>query len=88
MSDMMMEEVLGIEAKKLLLGCLILIEDSVATKGAFLLNYFLKKLLAAPNTSGEESGGGGTTRVLFLALSEPFSHYNGISRKQVRFQRG
>jgi hypothetical protein len=32
---MMVEEVLGIEAKKLLLGCLILIEDSVAAKGAF-----------------------------------------------------
>jgi hypothetical protein len=25
--------------------------------------------------------------VLFLALSEPFSHYNRISRKQVIFQR-
>ncbi len=71
---MMIEEVLGIEAKKLLPGCLILIEDSGAAKGAFLSNYFLKKFLAAPNTSGEESGGG-TTRVLFLALSEPFSHY-------------
>jgi hypothetical protein len=43
MSDMMMEEVLGIEAKKLLLKCLKLIEDSVAAKGAFLLNCFLKK---------------------------------------------
>jgi hypothetical protein len=87
MSDMMMEEVLGIEAKKLLLKCLKLIEDSVAAKGAFLLNCFLKKLLAAPNTTGEHSGGG-TTTLLLLALSVPFSHYNGISRKHVTFQRG
>jgi hypothetical protein len=36
MSDMMMEEVLGIEAKKLLPGCLMLIEDIVAAKGVFL----------------------------------------------------
>ncbi|CAM6013571.1 unnamed protein product [Sphagnum balticum] len=77
----MMEEILGLDARKLLPGSLILIEDSVAAKGAFLLNYFLKKLLAAPHAS-EDKAGGGTTRVLFLALSEPFSHYNRISRKQ------
>ncbi|CAM6066381.1 unnamed protein product [Sphagnum tenellum] len=77
----MMEEILGLDARKLLPGSLILIEDSVAAKGAFLLNYFLKKLLAAPHASVDEAGGG-TTRVLFLALSEPFSHYNRISRKQ------
>ncbi|CAK9196198.1 unnamed protein product [Sphagnum troendelagicum] len=77
----MMEEILGLDARKLLPGSLILIEDSVAAKGAFLLNYFLKKLLAAPHASEDEAGGG-TTRVLFLALSEPFSHYNRISRKQ------
>ncbi|CAM6007173.1 unnamed protein product [Sphagnum balticum] len=47
--------------------------------------FLLKKLLAAPNTGGEESGGG-TTTLLFLALSEPFSHYNGISRKQEEWQ--
>ncbi len=82
----MMEEILGLDARKLLPGSLILIEDSVAAKGAFLLNYFLKKLLAAPHASEDEAGGG-TTRVLFLALSEPFSHYNRISRKQVIFQR-
>lgn len=87
MSDMMMEEVLGIEAKKLLLGCLILIETVWQPKELSLLNCFLKKLLAAPNTSGEQSGGG-TTTLLFLALSVPFSHYNGISRKQVTLQRG
>ncbi|CAK9216794.1 unnamed protein product [Sphagnum jensenii] len=44
-----------------------------------------EKLLAAPNTSGEHSGGG-TTTLLFLALSVPFSHYIGISRKQEELQ--
>lgn len=48
-----------------------MIKDCVAAKGAFFLTFFLKKLLLS-----------GHTRVVFVAIAEPFSHYGRIAKKQ------
>ncbi|KAK8921904.1 Elongator complex protein 6 [Platanthera zijinensis] len=52
-------------------GCIVLIEDSVETSGAFILHYIVKRALSL-DSSGI---------VLFLALAHPFSHYERILRK-------
>lgn len=52
-------------------GCIVLIEDSVETSGAFILHHIVKRALSL-DSSGI---------VLFLALSHPFSHYERILRK-------
>ncbi|BBN17090.1 elongator complex protein 6 [Marchantia polymorpha subsp. ruderalis] len=52
-------------------GSMVLIKDCVACRGGFLLHYLLKRLLTSTNA-----------RVVMLGLSEPFSHYSRIARKQ------
>lgn len=72
---MAMEEALGWSEDRLPPGgALVMIKDCVAAKGAFFLTFFLKKLLLS-----------GHTRVVFVAMAEPFSHYGRIAKKQVRF---
>lgn len=51
----------------------IVIEDCVETNGAFVLHHVLKRSLALHTSS--------TSAVIFLAFSQPFSHYDRILRK-------
>ena len=51
----------------------VVVEDCVEAPGAFVLHLLLKRALA---------GGGAAA---FLALAQPFTHYDRILRKMVRF---
>ncbi|GAB2286750.1 hypothetical protein Dimus_021144 [Dionaea muscipula] len=53
-------------------GQLILIEDCVEISGAFVIHHMVKRSLCSPNLSGY---------VIFVALSQPFTHYDRILRK-------
>ena len=53
----------------------VLVEDRVETSGAFVLNHLLKRALS-PHSSNDV--------VVFLAFSQPFSHYDRVLRKLVR----
>lgn len=55
-------------------GRVVLVEDSVETSGAFVLHHLVKRALS-PHSSNV---------VVFLALSQPFSHYDRVLRKLVR----
>ena len=86
----MMEEALDWRGGSLPPGALVAIKDCVAAKGGFLLTFFLKKLLAS-NNPGDGNNviayrQPAMTRVLFVAIAEPFSHYHRISKKQVLAQ--
>ncbi|WCJ19426.1 elongator protein 6 [Euphorbia peplus] len=52
-------------------GKVVVIEDCVETSGSFVLHHLLKRILA-PNSSNI---------VIFLAFSNPFSHYDRVLRK-------
>ncbi|OVA18207.1 Uncharacterized protein family UPF0405 [Macleaya cordata] len=52
-------------------GRVILIEDQVETSGAFVLHHLIKRALSL-DSSGV---------VIFVSLSQPFSHYERILRK-------
>ncbi|VFQ63496.1 unnamed protein product [Cuscuta campestris] len=52
-------------------GRVVVIEDCVETNGGFLLHHFIKRALS-PTSSDV---------VVFLALAQPFSHYDRILRK-------
>lgn len=54
----------------------LLIKDSVAASGSFLLHYLLNKVLASPDAAAPNP------LVIFVGLNEPFSHYNKVARKQ------
>lgn len=54
----------------------ILVEDCVETSGAFVLHHLIKRSLSS---SSSPAGGGGT--LVFVALAQPFSHYDRIMRK-------
>jgi hypothetical protein len=84
----MMEEALDWRGGSLPPGALVAIKDCVAAKGGFLLTFFLKKLLASTNPGDANNviahrQPTAMTRVLFVAIAEPFSHYHRISKKQV-----
>uniref|UniRef100_A0A2N9E2W2 Elongator complex protein 6 n=1 Tax=Fagus sylvatica TaxID=28930 RepID=A0A2N9E2W2_FAGSY len=53
-------------------GRVVLVEDQVETSGAFVLHHLLKRALS-PHSSNDV--------VVFLALSQPFSHYDRVLRK-------
>ncbi|XP_038980178.1 elongator complex protein 6 isoform X2 [Phoenix dactylifera] len=53
-------------------GRVVLVEDCVETSGAFVLHHLLKRALSAGEGGGD---------VLFLALAQPFSHYDRVLRK-------
>jgi hypothetical protein len=71
----MMEEALGWTGGGLPPGALI--KDCVAAKGGFFLTFFLKKLLMPSDVASMRS------KVVFVAMAEPFSHYGRIAKKQV-----
>ncbi|KAL4621337.1 hypothetical protein ACB092_06G219900 [Castanea dentata] len=50
----------------------VLVEDRVETSGAFVLHHLLKRALS-PHSSNDV--------VVFLAFSQPFSHYDRVLRK-------
>lgn len=52
----------------------VLLEDRVETSGAFVLHHLLKRALS-PHSSNDV--------VVFLAFSQPFSHYDRVLRKLV-----
>ncbi|CAM6095081.1 unnamed protein product [Calypogeia fissa] len=52
-------------------ACTVLLKDSVESKGSFMVHYLLAKLLSQTST-----------RVVLLGLSDPYTHYNRIARKQ------
>ena len=52
----------------------VLVEDRVETSGAFVLHHLLKRALS-PHSSNDV--------VVFLAFSQPFSHYDRVLRKLV-----
>ncbi|EFJ20718.1 hypothetical protein SELMODRAFT_417995 [Selaginella moellendorffii] len=54
----------------------VLIKDSVAASGGFVLHWLLKALVARAAASSDGS------RVVFVALGAPFPHYARIARKQ------
>ncbi|KAA3484991.1 elongator complex protein 6 isoform X2 [Gossypium australe] len=54
-------------------GRVVAIEDQVETSGSFVLNHLLKRFLS-PNSSNV---------TIFIAFSQPFSHYDRILRKLV-----
>lgn len=54
-----------------LTGRVVLVEDRVETSGAFVLHHIVKRALS-PHSSDV---------VVFLALSQPFAHYDRILRK-------
>ncbi|XP_057981843.1 elongator complex protein 6 isoform X2 [Malania oleifera] len=73
-SSNLLDEALGLDDRNnpsSLYGRAVLIEDCVETSGAFILHHLIKRSLL-PNTSGI---------VIFVALSQPFSHYDRILRK-------
>jgi hypothetical protein len=55
-------------------GRVVLVEDRVETSAAFVLHHLVKRALS-PHSSNV---------VVFLALSQPFSHYDRVLRKLVR----
>ncbi|XP_015578367.1 elongator complex protein 6 isoform X1 [Ricinus communis] len=71
----LLEEALGLEEEASntwdLRGKVIVIEDRVETSGSFLLNHLIKRILS-PNSFKV---------IIFLAFSNPFSHYDRILRK-------
>jgi hypothetical protein len=73
----MMEEALGWTGGGLPPGALVMIKDCVAAKGGFFLTFFLKKLLMPSDVASMRS------KVVFVAMAEPFSHYGRIAKKQV-----
>jgi len=82
-----MEEALDWRGGSLPPGALVAIKDCVAAKGGFLLTFFLKKLLASTNPGDANNviahrQPTAMTRVLFVAIAEPFSHYHRVSKKQ------
>lgn len=56
-------------------GRVVLVEDRVETSAAFVLHHLVKRALS-PHSSN--------VVVVFLALSQPFSHYDRVFRKLVR----
>ncbi|XP_068644306.1 elongator complex protein 6 [Aristolochia californica] len=54
-------------------GRIILVEDCVEANGAFILHHIVKRAFAISN--------GAPGMVLFVALAQPFSHYERILRK-------
>eukprot|EP01018_Ginkgo_biloba_P032601 Gb_24524 [translate_table: standard] len=84
----LLDEALALEGNKSLQpGKVILVKDGVATSGAFVLHHFLKKMLTGSSDAAEWIGAMGPNVlsalgvVLFVGLSEPFSHYERIVRK-------
>jgi hypothetical protein len=55
-------------------GRVVLVEDRVETSAAFVLHHLVKRALS-PHSSNV---------VVFLAVSQPFSHYDRVFRKLVR----
>ncbi|KAI3778278.1 hypothetical protein L2E82_07459 [Cichorium intybus] len=75
----LLDEALGLddgEANSLQprVGRSVLVEDCVETSGAFVLHHLIKRFLS-PNHSSSDSV------VIFVAFSQPFSHYDRILRK-------
>lgn len=54
-------------------GRVVQVEDCVETSGAFVIHHLLKRALASHSSNV----------VVFLALSQPFSHYDRVLRKLV-----
>ncbi|KAK9282613.1 hypothetical protein L1049_010831 [Liquidambar formosana] len=67
----LLDEALGLDHHHQTKGRVVLIEDCVETSGAFVLHHLIKRSLSL-NTSGV---------VIFVAFSQPFSHYDRILRK-------
>eukprot|EP00252_Welwitschia_mirabilis_P017319 TRINITY_DN38383_c0_g1_i2.p1 TRINITY_DN38383_c0_g1~~TRINITY_DN38383_c0_g1_i2.p1 ORF type:complete len:271 (-),score=40.70 TRINITY_DN38383_c0_g1_i2:241-1053(-) len=69
-------------------GKTVLVKDCVATSGAFILHYLVKKGLygssdmpMAPATATNREVQLSDAGILFVGLKEPFSHYDRILRK-------
>ncbi|CAN1257886.1 Elongator complex protein 6 [Linum perenne] len=74
----LLDEALGLdqllsESKHPLAGKVVLVEDCVETSGCFVLHQLIKRLLTTATNSSNV--------VLFLAFSNPFSHYDRVLRK-------
>ncbi|CAN1257888.1 Elongator complex protein 6 [Linum perenne] len=71
----LLDEALGLdqllsESKHPLAGKVVLVEDCVETSGCFVLHQLIKRLLTTATNSSNV--------VLFLAFSNPFSHYDRV----------
>ncbi|KAI5430383.1 hypothetical protein KIW84_034824 [Lathyrus oleraceus] len=67
----LLTESLGLHSNNNLYGHFVLVEDTVDTSAAFVLHYILKRTFFSHPSSS----------VIFLAPSNPFSHYDRILRK-------
>ncbi|XP_057862542.1 elongator complex protein 6 [Cryptomeria japonica] len=83
----LLDEALHLEGNQLLQpGKVLLVKDCVATSGAFILTHLIKKILSGSSDSVVWSKASGqkvlqSGLVLFVGLSEPFTHYERIARK-------
>ena len=71
----LLDEALGLDqtVEWPLRGRVVAVEDRVETSGSFVLHHLLKRSLS-PNSSNVS---------IFIAFSQPFSHYDRILRKLV-----
>ncbi|KAA3470062.1 elongator complex protein 6 [Gossypium australe] len=79
-SSSLLDEALGLDQviePWPLRGRVVAIEDQVETSGSFVLNHLLKRSLS-PNSSNV---------TIFIAFTQPFSHYDRILRKLVSEKR-
>lgn len=76
----LLDEALGLDelgGLQPLSGKVVLIEDCVETSGAFVLHHLIKRSLS-PNSTALSSNA-----LVFIAFSQPFSHYDRVLRKLV-----
>lgn len=69
----LLNEALGLHNNNNLYGRFVLVEGCIDTSATFVLHHILKRSFSTHPSSA----------VLFLALSNPFSHYDRILRKLV-----
>lgn len=79
-------------------GSLVIIKDSLAASGSFLLHHYISRMLAAPkagthaptsvgastikSTVSDGGSGGAQCKVCLVAFDQMFSHYANVGRKQ------
>ncbi|KAK4754590.1 hypothetical protein SAY87_002694 [Trapa incisa] len=74
----LLDQALGLEEHgglKPLAGAVVLIEDCVETSGAFVLHHLIKRSLSPSSLLLNSSA------LVFIAFSQPFSHYDRVLRK-------
>lgn len=84
----LLDEALALQGSKILQpGKVVVIKDCVATSGAFILHYLIKKMLMGsleiamlPKARAQKVSPT-VGAVLFIGLNEPYVHYERILRK-------